>query len=344
MQLRHTYLRVLHPLLNNTQFRTNPYKPLLVKHTLQSIISHAHIRDINPTTRRLVERCLSGEWSKSMPSVPKLDTSLSTTVDTDDPDASPLVSTHPITFASKARSVAAGELSQSMFHHPPGNGDKKHRPLGRSASAEILKLTAPVVEPPVPDAALSRRPSKSRFRAGPSALNTGLSSLSIVTNNLTAGNDSPTSLASLAGATPVDPRPPPRSAPSLAPQFHQRRLSRSLKSHRMEPQSPTASDSGYPLPANIMSPRANPLTSPSGDNALSVNPPIVAPPTNGSGSVGGRGARAKPPPPPPPKRRRPPQTPIHENGSSGERIQTIASSAPSTLSNQKTRSESQRSS
>ncbi|KAF9515953.1 hypothetical protein BS47DRAFT_732139 [Hydnum rufescens UP504] len=76
--MRHTYLRVLHPLLNNTQLRTNPYKPLLVRHTLQSIISHAHIRDINPTTRRLVERCLSGEWCKAIPPSPVFDSSLST--------------------------------------------------------------------------------------------------------------------------------------------------------------------------------------------------------------------------------------------------------------------------
>ncbi|CUA74248.1 Protein LDB17 [Rhizoctonia solani] len=64
--LRHTYLRVLHPLLTNTQLKTNPYKRPELRQTLLSLISHAHIRDVNPTTRRLVERCLNAEWCRSL--------------------------------------------------------------------------------------------------------------------------------------------------------------------------------------------------------------------------------------------------------------------------------------
>lgn len=62
LQLRHTYLRVLHPLLTKTQLRSMPYKRAQIVHTLESLIENESIRDIDPTTKRLVQRCLSGEW------------------------------------------------------------------------------------------------------------------------------------------------------------------------------------------------------------------------------------------------------------------------------------------
>ncbi|KAF8685041.1 hypothetical protein RHS04_00821 [Rhizoctonia solani] len=64
--LRHTYLRVLHPLVTNTQLKTTPYKRAELRQTLLSLISHAHIRDVNATTRRLVERCLGAEWCRAL--------------------------------------------------------------------------------------------------------------------------------------------------------------------------------------------------------------------------------------------------------------------------------------
>ncbi|KAG6827812.1 hypothetical protein H0H92_010390 [Tricholoma furcatifolium] len=60
--LRHTYLRVLHPLLVKTQLRDIPYKRPQILYALESLIAESRIRDINPTTKRLVERCLSGDW------------------------------------------------------------------------------------------------------------------------------------------------------------------------------------------------------------------------------------------------------------------------------------------
>ncbi|WVQ91735.1 hypothetical protein IAS59_005538 [Cryptococcus gattii] len=56
--LRHTYLRVLYPLLNHTQLRSDPYKRPQIKLVLKSLIANSHIREIDPTTLRLVERCL----------------------------------------------------------------------------------------------------------------------------------------------------------------------------------------------------------------------------------------------------------------------------------------------
>ncbi|KAH9914110.1 uncharacterized protein B0H18DRAFT_887456 [Fomitopsis serialis] len=60
--LRHTYLRVLHPLLTKTQLRSMPYKRGQIVHTLESLIENESIRDIDPTTKRLVLRCLAGDW------------------------------------------------------------------------------------------------------------------------------------------------------------------------------------------------------------------------------------------------------------------------------------------
>ncbi|KAF8624684.1 hypothetical protein AX17_007015 [Amanita inopinata Kibby_2008] len=60
--LRHTYLRVLHPLLTKTQLRNIPYKRTQLVYALESLLGNSRIRDVNPTTRRLVERCLGGDW------------------------------------------------------------------------------------------------------------------------------------------------------------------------------------------------------------------------------------------------------------------------------------------
>ncbi|KAI6038587.1 hypothetical protein EDC04DRAFT_2868267 [Pisolithus marmoratus] len=60
--LRQTYLRVLHPLLTRTQLRDVPYKRPQIVMTLESLIRQTQFREVNPTTKRLVERCLSGDW------------------------------------------------------------------------------------------------------------------------------------------------------------------------------------------------------------------------------------------------------------------------------------------
>ncbi|KAF8351957.1 hypothetical protein F5887DRAFT_836240, partial [Amanita rubescens] len=60
--LRHTYLRVLHPLLAKTQLRNIPYKRSQLVCALESLLGNSRIRDVNPTTKRLVDRCLSGDW------------------------------------------------------------------------------------------------------------------------------------------------------------------------------------------------------------------------------------------------------------------------------------------
>lgn len=60
--LRHTYLRVLHPLLTKTQLGYVPYKRSQIVYLLESLLKNSNIREVNSTTKRLVERCLAGDW------------------------------------------------------------------------------------------------------------------------------------------------------------------------------------------------------------------------------------------------------------------------------------------
>lgn len=62
LQLRHTYLRVLHPLLTKTQLHSLPYKRTQIVRALESLIANQEIREVSSTTKRLVDRCLHGEW------------------------------------------------------------------------------------------------------------------------------------------------------------------------------------------------------------------------------------------------------------------------------------------
>ncbi|GAA5893776.1 hypothetical protein JCM6882_003092 [Rhodosporidiobolus microsporus] len=64
--LKHTYLRVLHPLLTNTQLRTYPYKRPQLRRVLETLIAPSSYRDCDPTTRRLVERNLRGSWCQGL--------------------------------------------------------------------------------------------------------------------------------------------------------------------------------------------------------------------------------------------------------------------------------------
>ena len=53
---------MLHPLLTKTQLRDIPYKRTQILVTLESLLGNSKIREVNPTTKRLVDRCLSGDW------------------------------------------------------------------------------------------------------------------------------------------------------------------------------------------------------------------------------------------------------------------------------------------
>ncbi|GAA6015386.1 hypothetical protein JCM11491_000407 [Sporobolomyces phaffii] len=60
--LKHTYLRVLHPLMTNTQLRHHPYKRPELRKILETLVRPSLYREVDATTRRLVERNLRGSW------------------------------------------------------------------------------------------------------------------------------------------------------------------------------------------------------------------------------------------------------------------------------------------
>ncbi|KIY49707.1 hypothetical protein FISHEDRAFT_8415, partial [Fistulina hepatica ATCC 64428] len=71
--LRHTYLRVLHPLMANTQLRDVPYKRIELARLLETVIrrdGRGGARAAGHTTRRLAERCLNGKWCTGLRSPP----------------------------------------------------------------------------------------------------------------------------------------------------------------------------------------------------------------------------------------------------------------------------------
>lgn len=127
-QLRHTYLRVLDPLLTKTQLRNMPYKRAQIVQMLESLIEHENIREINPTTKRLVQRCLSGEWCVQYrkPSVPKRASS---------PGVESVSSTSSLPASSSSRVV----LSATSAPEPE---EGKIRGLKSSRSVENLKAPA----------------------------------------------------------------------------------------------------------------------------------------------------------------------------------------------------------
>lgn len=71
--LKHTYLRVLHPLLAHTQLNQPPhYKRLNLKQLLHllSEVNDEHFQPADQTTIRLVERCKKVPWLTDEPESP----------------------------------------------------------------------------------------------------------------------------------------------------------------------------------------------------------------------------------------------------------------------------------
>lgn len=66
--LRHTYLRVLYPLLSHSQLNSPPYykrDELLKMLVILSNAESSHFEPADPTTVRLVSRCMSVPWLKN---------------------------------------------------------------------------------------------------------------------------------------------------------------------------------------------------------------------------------------------------------------------------------------
>ncbi|KAF8909624.1 hypothetical protein CPB84DRAFT_1765012 [Gymnopilus junonius] len=148
--LRHTYLRVLHPLLTKTQIKDVPYKRPQILVALESMIANSKIREVNPTTKRLVERCLSGEWCVSLREVRKK-------------------SEFRVGSPSKPMSMAASQ------HFETAGSNKVMKSLKHSKSVENLsgRLEVPKQPPRSPLDQL-RRPSNASVTSLPEAMASAL--------------------------------------------------------------------------------------------------------------------------------------------------------------------------
>lgn len=63
--MRDAYLRVLEPLLENTQLRLRPYKKEETYKTLMSLLNPGMQRKVNSTTKRIVKRIIENWWEKT---------------------------------------------------------------------------------------------------------------------------------------------------------------------------------------------------------------------------------------------------------------------------------------
>lgn len=131
--LRHTYLRVFHPLLTNTQLATTPYKRPQIRRLLRSMTKESLYRgEVSSTTRRLVQRCLEAEWCQEL--------------DRLDPDFKPVAA--PTKTSSNGDAVVAevpASASAAERLHPSTVLDA---PRFRAVSAR----SAPNTPPPPPPA------------------------------------------------------------------------------------------------------------------------------------------------------------------------------------------------
>ncbi|KAJ3861536.1 hypothetical protein EV359DRAFT_46971 [Lentinula novae-zelandiae] len=169
--LRHTYLRVLHPLLTKTQLRTIPYKRPQILYMLESLIRTSNVRDVNPITMRLVQRCLGGEWCVGL--VRQKQHSNYNNPGTGVPDEMPALPSprSPFYFESARRGSNASNASFSSAN----SGNSLHVVASTAAPSEPprSRLHPPppppinIVSPPPSSTTTSSQPPLSSSHSGP---------------------------------------------------------------------------------------------------------------------------------------------------------------------------------
>ncbi|KAI0821512.1 hypothetical protein BC629DRAFT_1435333 [Irpex lacteus] len=295
--LRHTYLRVLHPLLTKTQLRDRPYKRPQIVHCLESLIKHADIRDIDPTTRRLVDRCLSGEWCVQLRSVNvQRAMSLDTEYRVDSPGLHSASSDSSSFHASRSQSLLtaanAKTLKTSRSHENLADDANKpsHKNKDRLLGDTLRRGSndSSISLPKVATASANPVPPKRRGRTGSASAE--MSSLSLKDRRT-----APTML--LDDTTAFVLEPPVISVTASSP----------------------------------FSPPAHEVPSPPLSASLPTPPPYVPSMSESmSAPVSPTPGQRRPAPPPPVKRRKPPAIPTSKSNG-GATITTIASSSSSSL-------------
>jgi SPIN90/Ldb17 len=307
LQLRHTYLRVLHPLLTKTQLRSLPYKRTQIVRALESLIANQEIREVSSTIKRLVERCLTGEWCVQHRA---------------SASGSRVSAEHGMqrSVSPSSDRVAAQSLTPKPNVPAPPTTDPslfRRRSLKGSRSAENLRGLATA----------DAKPASRTFEAFRKPTNDSSLTLAIASSPPTAtAHPQRTSSETLADKRPSDRRAhPPATREIILP--HPIRHG-SFGTVSDQPISPAGALSNsvplrsppsplVPASARTADPRVPPSQSPAG-GATSAT-------ASGTKKVQRRS------PPPPPKRRKPPAVPMRVVGKSngGADIAAIASSTSS---------------
>jgi hypothetical protein len=311
LQLRHTYLRVLNPLLTKTQLRSLPYKRTQIVRALESLIANQEIREVSSTTKRLVQRCLNGEWC-----VHHRTSSGGGRVSVEHGMQRPA--------SPSGDRVAAQSLTPKPNVPAPPNADPsllRRRSLKGSRSAENLRGLA----------AAEAKPASRTLEALRKPTNDSTLALAIASSPTVAtSHPHRTSSETRTDKRPADRRPhahthPPAAREVVLPPVRHG----SLGTVSDQPLSPTALSSSVPL----LSP-PSPLvpTSARTSNARFLLPPPPPSPAgsaaSGMSTASGTKKVQRRSPPPPPKRRKPPAVPPRVVGTSngGAEIAAIASS------------------
>lgn len=249
--LRHTYLRVLHPLLCNTQLKEVPYKSAQVLRLLEGLVGGGGYRDVSQTTKRLVERCLGGDWCVQLKRAREGDISPTSSVTTSgssqgEGDAPASLSRSDFLVRQGSSSTAAGKertlrssrsvgelkktpsLSSSASTHPPLPTHSQH------SSSKIKSKTIPPIPRNVAVDALRRN-----IGGIGSGIGMGIGSSSDLDNG------SSTSLAALSSTRGPVPSSPP--LPPLKTSISDRHNVRPLRSDTLSSEEPTSphSPTGY---------------------------------------------------------------------------------------------------
>lgn len=313
--------------MTKTQLRTTPYKRPQIVRTLESLIEHPEIRDVTPTTRRLVERCLSGDWCvqlrKTAPKPasaallsPALDGGIERTTSPSTEQVARGMYSPDLTGAGSGSSYASSS-TRNLDRDKLGAGTlHRQRSLKGSKSVENIRTL------------VTSSPPKNR----------GLEALK---NKIGPSNESASSLPGVAGAATSSKSGRERlgSVASDSGKGHHH--------HHSKKDSHVNNVIVSPIRSNSLGDVIDSIVSPSHDHEYghqhlripeSTSPPMVSPPVSPT-SITSRGSAAsdattkstttqKPPrrsaPAPPQRRRKPPAVPVAANG--GVTMVTIKSS------------------
>ncbi|KAI0343858.1 hypothetical protein BDW22DRAFT_1214156 [Trametopsis cervina] len=295
--LRHTYLRVLHPLLTKTQLRTVPYKRPQIVHALESLTKHADIRDVDPITRRLVERCLGGEWCVQFRST---SAQRAMSLDSDFRADSPGIQS--VASDSSIRGLGSDSLLTAPTH---SDSSGKQKSLKNTRSHEQLRKGASEQPHKGPLADVLRKGSNDSTISLPKVATASTHSVSVRHRGRTGSAS-----AEMASMSLRDKRPSPMLLDENSPLTVE---PPSILVTASSPFSPPAHDvQEPPLSASLMSLARSPVAL--GESSSAPTSPVPS--------------QRRPPPPPPPKRRKPPAIPTSRSNA-GATITTIATSSSS---------------